>query len=96
MPRKILSPGDPCRECGNPVSFRTHSTPPKCKPGGYYFEWWLRCPHCKITYFVDAAKKYPDAAPTSAPSIQRIESHQQWFGNAVAAPDFVDNGIPPW
>ena len=75
--RKIDTEGQPCRKCGTPVERRDHSKkPPRRGNGGYYFEWWFRCPNCGVYYLVEAAKRYYKdgdgvgaAAPDSAPRL---------------------------
>ena len=62
---KITEQGQPCRKCGAPVVRKAHGkkprpkSPQQKKPGGYYFEWWLKCPNpkCKTLYMVEAAKR---------------------------------------
>lgn len=41
----------------------THKSPPKHKPGGYYFLYWFRCPKCKAFFMVEPAKRYFDTDP---------------------------------
>jgi ribonuclease HI len=55
--RKILHEGELCRECETPVVRHSHRKPPRYKPGGYWFEWWFRCPSCGAFYMVEAAKR---------------------------------------
>lgn len=66
---KFLSPkvpitevGQPCRHCNDPVILSQHAKPPKHKPGGYYYEYWLACPNkrCRALYMIDAAKRFFD------------------------------------
>lgn len=86
---KVVAVGQPCRKCGTPVKRRSHNKPPKDNGGGYYFEWWLRCPRCRALYMVEAAKRYfqvsAELPVEAAPSV----SDNEYF-----APGFNTPGIP--
>lgn len=60
MKTKITEVGQQCRHCLTPMVKATHAKPPKYKAGGYYFEWWLKCPNkrCRALYMVESAKRY--------------------------------------
>lgn len=61
---KITHEGQPCRKCNTPVVRRSHDSEKlrimimNAEEGDYYFEYWFRCPNCKTTYFIEAAKRY--------------------------------------
>ncbi len=59
---KITEVGQACRHCGTAVIRAEHpKTWRKYKRGGYYFEWWLKCPKCKAIYHQEIAKRFfPD------------------------------------
>lgn len=83
---KVTAIGDPCRHCSTPVVRQEHSKQPKHKPGGYYYEWWLRCAKCGALYMQEPAKRFFDAA-TAAPSTTRSFTRED-----------IENqdGPPPW
>lgn len=54
---KMTKDGQPCRNCQTPVVKRPRKKK-TVKPGqSYYFDWYLFCPGCKITYMVEEAKR---------------------------------------
>lgn len=87
MPKRtrISNVGDNCRHCLTPVVRAEHEKPPKYKPGGYYFEWWLKCRKCKALYMQESAKRYfdPPAPEVSVMHFTREEIENQ-------------DGPPPW
>ena len=96
---KITEAGQSCRHCGCPVVRQWHKSPPPAKPGGYYFEWWLRCPGCHTLYMVEAAKRYfssgtgANPAPPSGLGTAVAIDHET---DAYRHQDPGDDGIPPW
>jgi hypothetical protein len=55
---KITREGQRCRKCQTPVVRQTHLEPPEPYVGGYYFEWWLLCPKCRVVYLQEEAKHW--------------------------------------
>lgn len=54
---KIVSEGQPCRKCSEPVIKKYPKI--KIKPDQeYYFEYYLFCPKCRTMYMIDEAKRY--------------------------------------
>lgn len=91
---QITREGQPCRHCNTPVRRHTHGRPLKPKPGGYYYEWWFKCPRCSAVYLVDDAKRFFEE-PTSKAVLDIFEDEPE----PVAAREevaFVDDGLPPW
>lgn len=70
----IVNVGQLCRHCETPVILNRHSKPPKHKPGGYYYEYWLACPNkrCRALYMIEAAKKFFDDRPPAAAEATKI------------------------
>src|ERR1017187_6439707 len=68
QPFSIDHEGQPCRHCETPVVRQTHRKLPKPKPGGYYFDWWFRCPACEAIYLVEAARRFFETSSITAPS----------------------------
>lgn len=61
----ITQAGQPCRHCQTPVVLKQHSQPKRCKPGGYWFAAWLKCPNqqCKALYMLESAKRWYGQMP---------------------------------
>ena len=67
---KITEVGQPCRHCLTPVIEQRHNQPHRCKPGGFWYARWLRCPNksCKAMYMLESEKRpYSDNPEPVAP-----------------------------
>lgn len=87
---KITQVGQPCRKCGMPVERNEHTVQPKYKPGGYYFEWWLRCTGCGTAFHQEKLKRFFDAPHAEIAIAAPIATPQEELHTGTADEE------PPW